>query len=147
MNSDRLENRISIKDKQLAKLRTLLATLARGNRFYTNKFRDAGTPSEISTLNDFQRTVPFTLKQEIVEDQRRYSPYGTNLTYPLAHYKRFSQTSATSGRPLRWLDTQESWNWMLNCWVQVFGAAGITESGPSVFCLLLCAILGVLDSI
>ena len=72
MNSDRLENRISIKDKQLAKLRTLLATLARGNRFYTNKFRDAGTPSEISTLKDFQRTVPFTLKQEIVEDQRRY---------------------------------------------------------------------------
>jgi phenylacetate-CoA ligase len=142
MNSDRLENRISIKDKQLAKLRTLLATLARGNRFYTNKFRDAGTPSEISTLNDFQRTVPFTLKQEIVEDQRRYSPYGTNLTYPLAHYKRFSQTSATSGRPLRWLDTKESWNWMLNCWVQVFGAAGITEQDRLFFAFSFAPFLG-----
>src|SRR4029450_4417208 len=102
MNSDRLENPTNIKDKQLAKLHTLLATLARGNHFYTNKFKDAGTPAVVSTLKDFQTTVPFTLKQEIVEDQRRHSPYGTNLTYPLAHYKRFSQTSATSGRPLRW---------------------------------------------
>jgi phenylacetate-CoA ligase len=142
MNSDRLENRTSIKDKQLAKLHTLLATLARGNHFYTNKFKDAGTPSVVSTLKDFQTTVPFTLKQEIVEDQRRHSPYGTNLTYPLAHYKRFSQTSATSGRPLRWLDTQESWNWMLNCWVQVFEAAGITDADRLFFAFSFAPFLG-----
>jgi phenylacetate-CoA ligase len=142
MNSDRLENRTSIKDKQLAKLHTLLATLARGNHFYTNKFKDAGTPSVVSTLKDFQTTVPFTLKQEIVEDQRRHSPYGTNLTYPLAHYKRFSQTSATSGRPLRWLDTQESWNWMLNCWVQVFEAAGITDEDRLFFAFSFAPFLG-----
>jgi phenylacetate-CoA ligase len=142
MNSYRLENRTSIKDKQLAKLHTLLATLARGNHFYTNKFKDAGTPSVVSTLKDFQTTVPFTLKQEIVEDQRRHSPYGTNLTYPLAHYKRFSQTSATSGRPLRWLDTQESWNWMLNCWVQVFEAAGITDDDRLFFAFSFAPFLG-----
>jgi phenylacetate-CoA ligase len=142
MNSDRLENRTSIKDKQLAKLHTLLATLARGNHFYTNKFKDAGTPAVVSTLKDFQTTVPFTLKQEIVEDQRRHSPYGTNLTYPLAHYKRFSQTSATSGRPLRWLDTQESWNWMLNCWVQVFEAAGITDEDRLFFAFSFAPFLG-----
>jgi phenylacetate-CoA ligase len=142
MNSARFESRQNIEAKQLAKLRSLLTTLAQGNRFYADKFRDAGTIPEVSTLEDLQRKIPFTLKQEIVEDQRRYPPYGSNLSYPLARYKRFSQTSATSGRPLRWLDTQENWNWMLNCWVQVFEAAGITDKDRLFFAFSFAPFLG-----
>ncbi|HEX6987646.1 MAG TPA: AMP-binding protein, partial [Planctomycetaceae bacterium] len=33
--------------------------------------------------------------------------------------------SGTTGRPLRWLDTPESWSWFANCWGQIFRLAGL----------------------
>jgi phenylacetate-CoA ligase len=63
-----------------------------------------------------------------VQDQRDNPPYGTNLTYLVERYARCHQTSGTSGAPLRWLDTTESWNWMLGNWEQVLRAAGATRS-------------------
>ena len=43
---------------------------------------------------------------------------------------------------MRWLDTPESWNWMLENWSQVYRAAGITRRGPHLFRLLVRAISG-----
>ena len=71
--------------------------------------------------------MPFTFKREIAADQLRHPPFGSNLTYPPEQYTRFSQTSGTTGTPLRWLDTPESWEWMLDCWARVYRAAG---AGP-----------------
>ena len=64
----------------------------------------------------FSRRVPFTTKQELSEDQLRHPPYGSNLTFPLPRYSRFSQTSGTSGNPVRWLDTAGTGAWMLGNW-------------------------------
>ena len=70
----------------------------------------------------------------LAEDQRRNPPFGTNLTYPLAAYCRLNQTSATThGSPLRWLDTAESWQWMLDNWKQVYRAAGVLPSDRLYF--------------
>jgi phenylacetate-CoA ligase len=33
---------------------------------------------------------------------------------------RLHQTSGTTGRPLRWLDTADSWRWVLDCWEQIY---------------------------
>jgi phenylacetate-CoA ligase len=38
------------------------------------------------------------------------------------------QTSGTTGVPLRWLDTQASWDWWLRCWQFVLAGAGL---GPT----------------
>jgi phenylacetate-CoA ligase len=54
------------------------------------------------------------------------------LTYPLSRYSRLHQTSATSGRPLRWLDTPESWRWVLDCWEMIYRIAGV-HSGDRLF--------------
>jgi phenylacetate-CoA ligase len=35
------------------------------------------------------------------------------------------QTSGTSGQPLRWLDTPESWSWCLDCWERIYDIVGI----------------------
>jgi len=78
-------------------------------------------------LEEFTARVPFTFKREIADDQLRHPPFGTNLTFPVERYTRFCQTSGTTGTPLRWLDTVESWEWMLGCWNRVFQAAG---AGP-----------------
>jgi phenylacetate-CoA ligase len=76
--------------------------------------------------------LPFTRKSELVEDQAAHPPFGTNLTYALDRYVRVHQTSGTSGAPLRWLDTQASWDWWARCWSFVLRGAGIGP-GDRVF--------------
>jgi phenylacetate-CoA ligase len=120
--------RSALQARQVEKLRALLAAVLAGNSFYTAKLRTAGLDASVASLEEFSRRAPFTLKQELVDDQLRNPPYGTNLTYPLERYSRFNQTSGTTGgQPLRWLDTPESWSWMLDCWARVFEAA---DAGP-----------------
>ena len=65
-------------------------------------------------------------------DQEQAPPWGTVLTEPVEHYTRYNQTSSTTGRPLRWLDTTESWQWMLNCWKAVYRGAGV-GAGDRIF--------------
>ena len=113
----------------LTKLRDLLAIVRRDNPFYRRKLASVG---DIDSLAAFQAAVPFTAKPELVEDQEANPQYGSNLTYPLERYTRFCQTSGTHGRPLRWLDTPESWDWMLGNWMRVFKAAGAVP-GDRVF--------------
>jgi phenylacetate-CoA ligase len=93
-----------------------------GNRFYRQKFADF-SPA-IHQLEDLAR-LPFTYKSELVADQEAHPLYGTNLTYPLAEYVRLHQTSGTTGKPLKILDTQESWDWWAECWTSVYRAAGV----------------------
>ena len=127
MIPDRFPSREAIAAHQLRQLRKLLQAVAAGNRYYGPRLQQAGLADELRTLDDFFRNMPFTWKEEIAADQQAHPPYGTNLTFPLSAYSRFTQTSATSGAPLRWLDTPESWQWMLDHWKQVFAAA---EVGP-----------------
>ena len=69
--------------------------------------------------------MPLTSKAELVADQRSAPPWGTALTEPLSRYTRYNQTSSTTGAPLRWLDTNESWQWLLECWKAVYRAARV----------------------
>jgi phenylacetate-CoA ligase len=135
-------NHSAIEDGQLARLRALLAALVPANRFYSAKFRAAGMDMNLASLAQFSKHAPFTLKQEVIDDQRDHPPYGSNLTYPLVEYTRFSQTSGTTGRPMRWLDTPQSWDWMLNNWAQVFRAAGVTAADHIFFAFSFGPFLG-----
>jgi phenylacetate-CoA ligase len=121
--------RAGLEAEQLALLRSLLKEIVPANAFYTAKLGNCG---ELTSLEDFTRSVPFTTKTELTEDQKAHPPYGSNLTFPLERYTRFSQTSGTSAAPLRWLDTPESWEWMLGNWETIYRAAGVS-SGDRVF--------------
>src|SRR5262245_18978088 len=105
-------SRAAIVQSQIAQLGGLIDALIPANRFYANKLSQADPPKPFRGLEDFAKRVPFTTKAEIVEDQQRHPPYGTNLTFPLEHYTRCHQTSGSTGTPLRWLDTPESWGRM-----------------------------------
>jgi phenylacetate-CoA ligase len=123
-------NRDDLAALQLAKLRAMMAAILPGNAFYTGKLQAAGKPS---SLDEFAQW-PFTTKQELVEDQTAHPLYGTNLTYPLRRYCRLHQTSGTSqGRPLRWLDTRESWDWFMRCWDFKFATIGLTPDDRLFF--------------
>src|SRR6266404_2701856 len=128
-----LHSRSDIAAQQLEQLRSLLAELFPGNKFYSRKLSDAGITFDVSGLEDFSRRFPFTIKAEIAEDQRAYSPFGTNLTYPLERYTRYHQTSGTIGAPLRWLDTPESWDWMVESWLEILRVAGVRPGNRLCF--------------
>jgi phenylacetate-CoA ligase len=102
---------------QWSRLGPNLPELRRSNAFYRAKL-----PKAARELNE----LPFTTKAELSEDQAAHPPFGTNLTYPLDQYVRLHQTSGTTGRPLRFLDTAESWSWWRQCWQSVYRAAGVT---------------------
>jgi phenylacetate-CoA ligase len=120
----------SMASHQLAQLRQLLAAILPGNAFYRNKL--AGINPAIASLEDFSARFPFTTKQELAEDQRNRPPFGSNLTFPLTSYTRYHQTSGTTSTPLRWLDTPESWRWMVDNWKEILQAAGV-GSGDRVY--------------
>jgi phenylacetate-CoA ligase len=119
-----------IASRQLAQLRRLLGKILPGNSFYRDKFAQLN-PS-IASVADFQAKFPFTTKTELAENQRLNPPFGGNLSFPLAHYTRYHQTSGTTSAPLRWLDTPESWNWMVESWKEIYRAAGV-EEGDRVY--------------
>lgn len=125
---------------QLRKLNTLLDAIRRDNPFYAARL--PAIDSGLSSLEELARRIPFTRKQELIADQLACPPYGSNLTYPLARYTRFSQTSATTGSPMHWLDTPESWNWMLDNWRRVFEAAGVTGGDRIYFAFSFGPFLG-----
>jgi phenylacetate-CoA ligase len=118
-----------LREHQWRRFRALVADVLApdgGNPFLRRKWGAAGVTSatDLAHWDDFAR-LPLTLKSELVEDQAEHPPFGSNLTFPLERYVRVHQTSGTSGAPIRWLDTQASWDWWARCWTFVLGGAGV----------------------
>ncbi len=114
---------------QLHRFRKMLTPILETNAFYHQKFTESGIThaNDVQTLTDYQQ-LPFTRKEELSADQVSQPPYGTNLTFPLAQYTCLHRTSGTTGSPLRWLDTAESWDWWGKCWGEVYRGAGVTSA-------------------
>lgn len=119
-------SRSTIESHQLARLQDGLAHILPANRFYRQKLSSDDAKVTIERLEDLCR-LPFTTKRELVADQEDHPPFGSNLTYPLSDYIRFHQTSGTSGRPMKILDTQAGWDWWAECWTSVYRAAGVSS--------------------
>ena len=125
--------RDEIEASQAARLTTLLELVDGRNRFYTKKFAKAGIEVAGLTLPEDLGRLPLTTKAELVADQDATPPWGTALTEPLGNYTRYNQTSSTAGHPLRWLDTIDSWQWMLECWKAVYRAARVGPTDRILF--------------
>jgi phenylacetate-CoA ligase len=113
---------------QLDRLQTGLRDVLSTNAFWRARL------TGVRGWDDFDR-LPLTTKSELIADQAARPPFGTNLTYPLDRYVRLHQTSGSSGdRPLRWLDTSESWDWWQRVWSDyVYPAAGVTAADRVFF--------------
>jgi phenylacetate-CoA ligase len=136
------DNRRALAGMQLEQLRELLATLRSANPFQTRRIESAGAPWTVESLAEFTERFPFTTKGDLAADAALNPPYGTNLTFPLDHYSRFHQTSGTTGQPLRWLDTAESWDAMVMGWTRVFAAAEVKASDRVLFAFTFGPFLG-----
>ena len=118
----------AIEALQIEKFRSMFKKIYGHNRFYTEKFDSAGIDHEaIQNVNDMAQ-IPLTNKEELIKAQQYNPPFGSNATFPESAYSRFHQTSGTTGKPLRVLDTPESWDWWGRCWGFVLTGAGLTEN-------------------
>jgi phenylacetate-CoA ligase len=112
----------AIRRHQLERLNAQLGAMLPGNRFYARKLGALDLPV---TWDRFG-ALPFTTKQELVDDQRAFPPFGGIATYEPARYVTYHQTSGTTGRPLVVLDTADSWEWWIEAWQYVYAGAGVT---------------------
>ncbi|MFN0119791.1 MAG: phenylacetate--CoA ligase family protein, partial [Blastocatellia bacterium] len=127
-----IADRAALSEWQNQRLRSLLWELTT-NRFYCEKFQQAGlVMTEVRDLRELRR-LSFTTKSELTVEQTEHPPYGRLLTYPLSQYRYLHQTSGTTGRSLKWLDTTSDWEAFLRGWAEVYRGAGVTEN-DLVFC-------------
>ena len=120
MPEESLALRVALIERQQSRLARLVSRVKQSNPFYQRK------------LSTDAQSLPFTTKQELCRDQIEHPPYGSNLSHPPEEYTRAHQTSGTTGEPLRWLDTAESWQWWLDCWQEIYRMAGV-DSDDRVF--------------
>ena len=119
-----------------------LEAILPSNPFYARKLAACGPALAPASLEAYARTIPITTRHELVRDRLANPPYGTNLTFPLEAYVRCHQTSGTTTVPIRWLDTAESWSHIVDNWVQILDAAGVTRRDRFFFAFSFGPFLG-----
>jgi phenylacetate-CoA ligase len=122
--------RNTLENRQFERLQQMLETVLPTNEFYRQKL-SAHRACETGSMESV-KNLPFTTKNELVEDQTLHPPFGTDLTFPADRYIRIHQTSGTTGKSMYWLDTEESWKWWAACWKVILEAAGV-HSGDRIY--------------
>ena len=100
--------------------KALLELVLESNRFQRARAEKLGF-DQGAALAD----LPPLEKRELVADQQRHPPFGTNLTYPLERYTHVHQTSGTIGPPLRVPDTAEDWAWWRRLFAHTLTVCGV----------------------
>jgi len=113
---------------QAGRLREQVRHAAAHSPFYRRKFKAAGVkPGLIRSLDDLPR-LPFTTKDELKDNQATKPPWGDLLAVPLADVLRVHLTSATTGRPLAFLDTREDWRGFYRSYARSLHAYGVRKT-------------------
>lgn len=131
-----------LQELQLTKLKEVITSIEGSSSYYTSVLSETGVNTHLASLEQYVEEFPFTTKEDLVQNQKHHPPYGTRHTQPLEDYSRFHQTSATTGSPLVCIDTNESWQWMLENWKQVYTAAGVTSNDRVFFAFSFGPFLG-----
>jgi phenylacetate-CoA ligase len=119
----------ALRARQLDRLNAQLKRARDRSPFWSARLREAGLPERLAHLDPLCG-LPCVTKAELAADQAAHPPYGS-IVDPEAHFTRLHQTSGTTGVPLVWLDTAESWAWILDCWRQIFRMTGVAAPGGS----------------
>jgi len=113
---------------QERRLREQVEHAYRASPFYRRKFDAAGVKlEEVETLEDLRR-LPFTTKDELKQSQADLPPWGDFLAVPLEECLRVHMTSATTGRPLAFLDTKDDWYGFYHSYTRSLYAYGVRKS-------------------
>jgi len=121
----------------LTRFQKLLQVVLQTNTFYRKKFSRAGITraSQIRSWSDYF-SLPITSRQELMDDQEKHPPFGTNLTRPETEYTYVINTSGTStGKPFYSPLTNNEFNRFANVMAEGNRQLGIKKN--DVFCHLV----------
>lgn len=125
-------DRSALTHLQEERLGRLLEVLPRSGFYADRLTRNAIDLASIRTRADLA-LLPFTTKKDLLAELEAHPPLGRFWTEPATCYRRQHQTSGTSGEPLRWLDTEETWNALLQSWFAFFRIIGLKPSDRAFF--------------
>src|SRR5215510_12658349 len=117
-------SRADMRRLQARRLREQVTHARTHSPFYRRKL--AGV-RPVETLDDLRR-LPFTTKDELKENQAAKPPWGDLLAVPFADVLRVHLTSATTGRPLAFVDTAGDWHGFYHSYARSLHAFGVRRS-------------------
>ena len=97
------------------------------NGFYRQHWCAAGVRQNELASEHFA-DFPLTTRQHLLHDQSTYPPLGKNVSCDASQFRRFHQSSGTTGARIYWADTVETWDWVMRCSRELFGIAGVTSN-------------------
>ncbi|MFO1498829.1 MAG: hypothetical protein U1G07_10625 [Verrucomicrobiota bacterium] len=104
------------------RLQELLDAIGTDNRFYAHKLQ-TNVPQRITRLEEFA-AFPFTTEPSWCRI-RYYISFGTNLTFRFPVTLECASERVELAQPLRWLDTEDSWSWMVDAGTKCRDAASV----------------------
>jgi phenylacetate-CoA ligase len=118
-------SRSEIEALQLAKLRVQVAWAAARSPWYRSRFAASGFDAgQLRSLDDIRR-MPLLTRDEWMESQAAFPPYGSLPVIGPDGAIRVHTTSGTTGRgPLRALDSRKDWSWIAEMWAYAIWGCG-----------------------
>ena len=121
-------SRATLRQMQEPRLRAQIAHAWHQSPFYRRKLDAAGVkPDGIRSLDDLAQ-LPFTTKDELKQSQADHPLWGDFLAVPFDDVVRVHMTSATTGRPLAFLDTKDDWYGFHHSYARSLYAFGVRRS-------------------
>lgn len=113
-------------------LNTQLQYVAESSLFYKAKFSEYNL--NIQSLADFH-TLPFTTKQELLDDQLLHPPFGKNVCVNTEQIIRIHKTSGTTNKPLLLALTHADIRHTVRVGAACFRLAGLQKDHIVIHCL------------
>lgn len=116
-----------------------LKRLASYNSFYSKIWTDSGyNKNDLEDFNNF-KYLPIIGKNQILEDQEKYPPYGQICRdIQKTKFRRVHVTSGSTGKPVYILLGEEDINDTITAGKRAFNCAGLTSKDVVIHCLNYC---------
>ena len=118
--------------ENLNAIRKQLQYVIEKSPFYQKKFNDYIL--SIESISDFQK-LPFTNKQELLEDQAHFPPFGSNICVNKEQIVRIHKTSGTTNKPLLITLTKEDIYNTVQVGAACFRLSGLQKNHIVIHCL------------
>ena len=109
------------------------------SKFYKNKLKKFKNKKINSEIFD---KIPFTTKKELLDDQKKHPPFGSNLTVEKKNIQRIHRTSGTSNKPLILALTKNDLKLMAETGSTCSKISGLKSNDIVFHCLNYCMWMG-----
>mgnify|MGYP001187930479 CR=1 FL=1 len=120
-------------------LKKAIKSAIKDSGFYKRKLKNFKNTK--FNIKEFEK-IPFTTKKDLLDDQKKYSPFGSNLSVDISQIQRVHRTSGTTDRPLILALTKNDIKLMTETGSICSKISGLQKEDIVVHCLNYCMWMG-----